>query len=320
MALPKRSRKAWIQFGIAVAIALIFAVIAVAVIFMLFGGLNAQNTQLQQQFAKERAAMEQRLEELTRELNTKPQSRIPQEVVIKVAAPAGKPLTTDLMEVRTLSEGETPVENSFTNLSEVVGEIPARNLFPGEVITKDKLLNTENMLPVDTGKRAIALSVSNVNLLDGAIFEGARVDVLATFKEPALTRTVLTNIRVLKAPSTGKENSRSTRNSSNMVTLEVTPQQAEVLALADRQSDLHFTLRPFGDDSTAKPPGIDALQLANGIQGKAPRSQSTVITATTPASQLGLPKITPFTAKSKPTVSMEILRGTTTETQEFEQQ
>lgn len=321
MALPKRSRKAWIQFGIAVAIALIFGVIAVGVMFMLFGGLNAQNSQLQKRFNKEKASLEKQINELSDKLNQQPEAVVQQQVVIKAAAPAGKPLTTEVLEVATLEEGKQPAKEGFPSLAGAIGEIPARNLFPGEVLTKDKLLNTDNMLPVDNGKRAIAVQANALNLLGGAIFEGAHVDVLATFKEPAQTRTILSDIRVLKAPSRQRASSSKTRSNTSrgLMTLEVTPAQAEILALAARESSLHMTLRPFGDtNGKTQAPGVDLDHLAYGPGGN-------------PAKQVAPPPVlesttTPPAANSAPefapsqTVSIEIWRGATNETTTFTQE
>jgi pilus assembly protein CpaB len=320
MALPKRSRKAWIQFGIAVVIALIFGVIAVGVIFMLFGGLNAQNSKIQKRFQQEKAALEQRVDELSKKQKEKPEAVIRQQVVVKAPDKAGEPLTTDSLEMVTLDEGKKPARNSFDDLTEVVGRIPARNLFPGEVLTINKLLNTDNMLTVATGKRAISMQANGVNLIGGSLIEGSHVDILATFKDPSQTRTILSNIRVLKAPGqSSASKSTRTKSTAGLITLETTPAEAEMLALAARTSDLHIVLRPFGDDSrNVRVNGIDIDQLAYGLQGAPPRTSPTVITqpANPVAASGNLPNVEPLNTA---TFTMAVYRGTSQENQTFQQ-
>jgi pilus assembly protein CpaB len=77
-----------------------------------------------------------------------------------------------------------------------------------------------------------------------------------------LTLTVLQNVRVLAvdqtlpAQTTGGPNASapsdaSTNPRAGTVTLEVTPDQAQVLALADNVATLRLSLRPFGEESQA---------------------------------------------------------------------
>jgi pilus assembly protein CpaB len=77
-----------------------------------------------------------------------------------------------------------------------------------------------------------------------------------------LTLTVLQNVRVLAvdqtlpAQTTGGPNASApsdanTNPRAGTVTLEVTPDQAQVLALADNVATLRLSLRPFGEESQA---------------------------------------------------------------------
>ncbi len=320
MALPKRSRKAWMQFGIALAIGAVVLVVAVVVIFMVFSGLSSQNQSLKGQFLSEKEKLEQQVAALNAELTKKAPEIHPKQVEVATAIDAGIPIDASSLVVVELSEGEKVAGGSYDSISKIVGQVSKRNLFPGEVVTTAKLINTDEILPVERGKRAITLQMNPVTLVDGAVFEGAMVDVLGTFEEQGLTRTLLKNVRIIKVPNAedSSKSSSSKRAAGNFrVTLEVTPQQAEILALASRETQLHFTLRPFGETETPSTAGIDTVQLAEGLIGRSSTanlaSNSTEISGT---GELTPPSITP--APNSDTFTMEIFRGTTNESQKFE--
>jgi pilus assembly protein CpaB len=101
-----------------------------------------------------------------------------------------------------------------------------------------------------------------ITALTGEAFPALDVPANAT-----LTFTLLQDIRVLAVAQTlpsevalpssssdssslGVLNTKSTSRATT-VTLEVTPQQAEILAVADAQGDLRLSLRAFGDTSKA---------------------------------------------------------------------
>jgi pilus assembly protein CpaB len=102
-----------------------------------------------------------------------------------------------------------------------------------------------------------------ITALTGEAFSALDVPANAT-----LTFTLLQDLRVLAVaqtlpsevalPSSGSSDSSSLRGLTSTsssraatVTLEVTPQQAQILAVADAQGDLRLSLRAFGDTSTA---------------------------------------------------------------------
>ena len=95
--------------------------------------------------------------------------------------------------------------------------------------------------------RAISINVSGSASVSGMVKPNDHVDVLGTFSFPSkeipgemelVTMTIMQNVLVL---ATGKETSktalmatRQSRSSYNMVTLEVTPREAEMLAFAEQ--------------------------------------------------------------------------------------
>lgn len=116
---------------------------------------------------------------------------------------------------------------------------------------------------IDPEKRAIAMRIDEISGIAGFIRSGDRVDVLLTAQKTEMddktpgglkpirtSKIVLENILVL---ATGKEvKSRGDKRKTqagNIITLEVTPEECEKLALTIREGDVRLILR--NPDSSA---------------------------------------------------------------------
>ena len=87
--------------------------------------------------------------------------------------------------------------------------------------------------------------------ISGFINPGNRVDVLVTLTNPRtkmdVTKLVLENIPVLASGTQMQENGKGDPAPVDVYTLEVTPQEAEKLALAATKGRLQFALRNITD-------------------------------------------------------------------------
>ncbi len=139
--------------------------------------------------------------------------------------------------------------------------------------------------------RAVAVRVDKVIGVSGFIYPGNRVDVLVTIEggkgiPDAITKIVLENILVLAAGSdvqrTGKEAQASP---VDVITLEVTPEEAEKLAHASTQGKLQLALRNFQDteDVLTKGAKTPALLASYSGAGEPSKQGKKVSTARTPA-------------------------------------
>ncbi len=106
---------------------------------------------------------------------------------------------------------------------------------------------------VKPNKRAMAVKVDKVVGVSGFVFPGNRVDILVTLQErgenkTAITKTVLENVMVLATGTdvekTGKQEKPAT---VDVITLEVTPEEGEKLALAATEGKLQLALRNYSD-------------------------------------------------------------------------
>ena len=130
---------------------------------------------------------------------------------------------------------------------------------------------------IPDGMRASAVKTNEVMNVAGFIFPGSRVDVLVTLRSETnnasttTTRTVLQNVQVLSAGTKTDPDPNGKPENVTVVTLLVTPEQSETLALAQHQGTVQFVLRNGQDTENPDIPAVDMAELT-GIQ-KAPPPQ-----------------------------------------------
>jgi pilus assembly protein CpaB len=107
---------------------------------------------------------------------------------------------------------------------------------------------------IPPGMRAISVRVNDVVGVAGFVLPGMRVDVLVTGKPPnradTETQTVLQNITVLSAGQTVQGDGRREPMVVQVVTLLVTPAEAEALTLSNIEGRIQLVLRNSTDHET----------------------------------------------------------------------
>ena len=98
---------------------------------------------------------------------------------------------------------------------------------------------------IEPGKRAVAVKGDKVLGISGFVKPGNRVDVLVTIGDT--TKLVLGNMLVMATGTMIEENKEGKTNPVDVYTLEVDPEQAEKLALAQAKGRLQFALRNSTD-------------------------------------------------------------------------
>jgi pilus assembly protein CpaB len=214
-------------------------------------------------------------------LQRKSKAEIPKMQTQSVAVAAadlswGTILTQEMIRVTPFLKTSLP-EGYFSDPASLVGRVLTSPVKANEPIFETKLAPTS----VKTGgvaavvspkKRAIAVKVDKVIGVSGFIHPNNRVDVLVTLttgKTPtSITKTVLENILVLAAgpefEAKGKEEKPST---VDVVTLEVTPEEAEKLALAATEGKILLTLRNFSDSEDVLTKGMTIPVLLTSYSG-----------------------------------------------------
>jgi pilus assembly protein CpaB len=149
-------------------------------------------------------------------------------------------------------------------------------------VTSGKLIHSDvgfmsAILPA--GKRAVATKIAADTSAGGFILPNDRVDVIMTRQSGSddngtapkyKTETILNNVRVLAIDQTIEEKDGEKVVVGQTATLELTPQQAQILTVAQQMSDrLTLALRSIAD-SQVKPSDAeaDALHLIAGGPAK----------------------------------------------------
>ncbi|WP_245898162.1 Flp pilus assembly protein CpaB [Phreatobacter cathodiphilus] len=157
-------------------------------------------------------------------------------------------------------------------MDEVVGSIVRTTFVPGEPIRPNRLVkgNRGFMSAILTpGMRAIAAPIDDPSRGAGAfILPNDRVDVILARRNtgPAAaaegmthsTATVLRNVRVLAVDQTVEERGGEKTIVGRTATLELTPAQAETLALARELGTLSLSLRSLADSAVSNLAGEGA--------------------------------------------------------------
>jgi pilus assembly protein CpaB len=145
--------------------------------------------------------------------------------------------------------------------------------------------------------RAISVRVNEVIGVAGFVVPGTHVDVVTIIKDPigskeddTVSRVVVSNVEVLTAGTRyDQEESRKDGKPirSTVVTLMVTPLDAERIALAQSEGDLLLTLRhPLDVEPTADGAGIRKAALFGAVPPKpapVPTGKPRAVRAPTPA-------------------------------------
>ena len=166
------------------------------------------------------------------------------------ALPVGTMITTS--DVKLVPwPASSPVPGAYSRTEDVVNRGLIAPTAENEPLTDSRLAPREagaGLSPtIVAGMRAISVKVNEVIGVAGFVVPGARVDVVVTIasREATLSRVVVTNVQVLTAGT--KYDQEQAKDGkplpTSVVTLLVTPEDAERIALASNQGSIMLTLR-----------------------------------------------------------------------------
>ncbi len=159
------------------------------------------------------------------------------------------------------------------------GSIARFPFVTGEPIREAKLVNAKGsgfmaaILP--SGMRAISTKISPETGAGGFILPNDHVDVILTRRQrdgdktsggdTHSSETILTNVRVLAIDQTVEEKNGQKVVVGKTATLELTPQQTELLALSEQLGSLSLALRSIADATRDAPVAEDKLGRRGGV-------------------------------------------------------
>lgn len=217
-----------------------------------------------------------------------------------------------------------PLEGGFSDLEAVVDRGVITTIFPNEPVIDAKLAPREAGAGLTTiipdGMRALSVKVDNVIGVAGFVLPGTRVDVVLTGtppnKEDVVSRIVLENVQVLTAGTNVEQDINGKPQNVSVVTLLVTPEQAQELVLAGLDR-IQLALRNPLDTEEMDP--VAANRDALFIPGKQTKSEPE------PVKKSIQPRRPPVAAAAPPpppkpeprVMSIEMIRGNSKETLDF---
>jgi pilus assembly protein CpaB len=215
-------------------------------------------------------------------------------------------------------KGSLPEGEYFSDPSSLQGRVLISPVKANEPLLKSRLapdsISSGGVAAVvDPKKRAMAVHVDKVIGVSGFVHPGHRVDILVTLTKTdknatPITKIVLQNILVL---AVGIEFEQKGKNEKpvqvDVITLELTPEEAEKLAHATTQGRIQLALRNYNNTEEVFTRGatIPTLLTGQGTQSK-PMVKKMSVKGTTPVAK---PAAMSFT--------VEVLRGSERTTKTF---
>jgi len=198
-------------------------------------------------------------------------------------------------------------EGSYTTMDEVVDRVPFNRILADEPVLARRLSPPGSGIglspKVPEGMRAMSVRVDEINGVGGFVFPEARVDVLITgspMSSPQsgqMTKTILGNVRVLSAGELLTPDPSGKPQKVPVVTLLLTPQQAEMVTLAQTQGRLQLVLRNSQDSEVAETTGVREAELFGNV------ARTINVSRPAPVPAIVAPRPPP------PPVQIEVIRG-----------
>jgi pilus assembly protein CpaB len=196
--------------------------------------------------------------------------------VAKVAIPLGSKIIAEQIMVVQFPKESIP-DGAFDSAEKLAGRVAVVNIGAREPITESRLAAEGTAAGLSAiipeGYRAMTVKVDDAAGISGFIQPGTLVDVVVTIdpegsgRQDPISKIVLQNIKVLaNGQNIDKPENEREANSVKAVTLQVTPEEAEKLALAATEGKLQLVMRSQIDQGNQETPGVNKRNLLTGDQ------------------------------------------------------
>jgi pilus assembly protein CpaB len=157
--------------------------------------------------------------------------------------------------------------NGNSDIASIVkGTVARAPMIAGEPLTETKFIHADAAgfmaAQLTPGMRAVSITVSTDTSAGGFILPNDRVDVILTLQisdtpRRFLSKALVNDVRVLAMDQTFTQDKDQKTVLAKTATLELTPLQADLVALSAATGTISLALRPLGDndvaDTTTKP-------------------------------------------------------------------
>jgi len=256
--------------------------------------------------------------------------------VAKVAIPLGSKIIPEQIMVVPFPKESTP-DGAFESPEKLAGRVAVVNIAPREPITESRLAPEGTAAGLSAvipeGYRAMTVKVDDAAGISGFITPGTLVDVVVVIdpregsgNQDPISKIVLQNIKVLaNGQNIDKPKDEREANSVKAVTLQVTPEQAEKLALAASEGRLQLVMRNQIDQGDEQTPGVNKRSLLTGetatqapepgsLKSEQPKQENKPVRRSAPVAK---PAAAPAAPQPTPRASVEMIEGAKKRSVEF---
>lgn len=212
-------------------------------------------------------------------------------VVASKDLPVGAMIGADDVHTVALPTQYLP-QNVILDNAKVVGRGVISPMVKNEIVLDGKLAAAKAgaglpaMIPPEM--RAVSVQVNDVTAVAGFVVPGTRVDVLLTGSpthvgagNDVMTTTVLENVEVLAAGQKIEPNSEGKPDKVPVITLLVSPADAQKLTLASSEGHIQLALRNPLDEQTKDVAPVENAALYHGAPAAAPAPHAHTVARTT---------------------------------------
>lgn len=255
------------------------------------------------------------------------------------ALPALSVIDSKSVVIRKVPQSKAP-PNAMSDPVAVVGKVLRAPMIEGQAVTPAVLASKDSGInlaaAVREGMRAVSLSLADADALENLLYPGSVVDVLFSFKAPSgsanqadetISLTLLKAVQVLAVEgrtilSTDEPAAPPVSSprglQRQMVTLMVTPKQAELLQLAQKFGAVSLAMRNPMDNQTPVVGEAMLSQLSEFFQRKVlPPAAAPLVAAPAPQAQEPAHKSATSQPATAPSWIMTVIRGGALSVQDF---
>jgi pilus assembly protein CpaB len=211
--------------------------------------------------------------------NTKASSRIATRplVVAAKSLPEGSAIDRAALSVREWPVATIPA-GAYSSVDSLIGRVTRVAVFEGEAIVPGRLAPSGTgpgiEVKITPGKRAMGVRINDVAGVSGLIQPNSRVDVLVNIsagdgRGRQVSKLFMENMRVLSVGTRVERDAEGKAIEATTAALEVTPDEAERLAVAVNQGSIQLVLRGYGDPDSVRTKGANSSDVLSQL-GSAP--------------------------------------------------
>lgn len=222
---------------------------------------------------------------------------------------------------------------AFPSVDSVIGRVTRVAIFKGEPIVPGRLAPAGTgpglEVKITPGKRAMSVRINDVAGISGLIQPNSRVDIMVMIQTEQNARQVaklfMENMRVLSVGTQVQRGEDGRPISATTVTIEVTPEEAERLAVATTQGSIQLVLRGYGDPDSVRTKGATSSDVLTGTGVRSSAPEPTRVVERSAPVRRSAPAAAPAPApavvqrpRAPDSLSVQVFRGSAVTQQKFQ--